>query len=301
MTAIPQTDVRVISNTEVDTFLRCQRKHLYQFLMELVPKTVSRSLNTGIIGHEVLAIYYQAVKDGSSKQDAYLKAMQHLSQYLKDTDIAIVAKVQGLFERYLEVDTIPETCEILAVEQDYYIPMKGTPFAYGMRLDLLVKSHVGRSAGSIKLVDHKFTYDFYSQDDIALGAQIPKYIGTLRYNDIDVDEGSLNQFRTRFEAHLLGNKTNEDLFRRDPSPVTPDRIRNSLMQQIKTAERIMERRGLPPQLQASEAIPVLNKMTCKSCPFVHVCVADLNGEDTSLMLHQDFQKSTYGYNKVAED
>lgn len=295
------SDTRVISNTEVDTFLRCQRKHYYQFLLERVPKSMGRSLTTGIIGHEVLAEYYNGIRMGLPKDEAFIQAMKILTQYIGNTDIAIISKVQILVSRYVEQDTIPDTCEILAVEEDYYIPFENMPFAYGMRLDLMVKSNVGASAGTIRLIDHKFVYDFYSQDDIALGGQIPKYIGTLRYNGLPVHSGAINQFRTRFEAHLVPKKLDTDLFRRDPSPVTPQRIRSALTQQIQTAERIIERRNMTPQLQESEATPVLNKMTCKSCPFTAVCIAEQNGEDVSLMLKQDYVSSTYGYNKVAED
>ncbi len=59
-------DARIISNSEVSDFLTCERKHLFSFGYSKESKHPSDSLTTGILGHEVLAEIYRAIKGGAS-------------------------------------------------------------------------------------------------------------------------------------------------------------------------------------------------------------------------------------------
>ena len=70
-----------ISNSEVSTFLQCERRHFYSFIDNggLEAKTKSMSLNRGIIGHEILAVYFKALQRGSNEKDAQVEAMKRLS------------------------------------------------------------------------------------------------------------------------------------------------------------------------------------------------------------------------------
>lgn len=289
---------RIISNSEVDAFLTCQEKHRFGFLMNKEPKYKSRSLSIGIIGHEIVAEYYRRIMAGESKLNAKQAGMKLLTTHMatadSNQDIDVIAVVQALFNRYVEQDSLADFTEILAVEKDFYLPINET-FWYGMRLDLLVRSLSGRSAGNIFLVDHKFTYDFNSFEDLKLNIQMPKYIGVLRNAGIPVHDGYLNQFRTRFPAHLIAKKTDEDLFLRSACDIKPMRIRNAFKQQIIASERIMERRALPPELQEMESLIIGNRMVCKNCPFTLPCTMHQEGIDITSTMATKYQDRTYGY------
>lgn len=293
---------RIVSNSEVSSWNDCQRKHFFSFILNLEPKRRSRALNIGIIGHEILAHFYKAVMEGKTKQESYQAAMKLLTPYMMEAEsndeIDSIAVLQGLISRYVEIDYLAENTEILAVEKDFYLPVNES-FWYGMRLDLLVRVLSGRSAGNIFLVDHKFTYDFYSFDDLKLNPQTPKYIGVLRNAGIPVEDGYLNQFRTRFPAHLIRGKEDSDLFSMAPTNVKPARIRNAFKQQLIASERIMARRALPFELQEMEAIPVMNRMVCRNCPFKLPCEMMEESVDYKGILEAKYQERTYGYNEEA--
>jgi hypothetical protein len=121
----------------------------------------------------------------------------------------------------------------------------------------------------------------------------------LRYNGVPVADGYLNQFRTRFPAHLIPNKTDEDLFRRDPAGATPERIKNSFKQQIIASERIIERRLMPPELREQEAIPIMNRMVCRNCPFKLPCQMSEDGQPIDSIMQSKFKARSYGYNEEA--
>jgi hypothetical protein len=293
---------RIVSNSEVSSFLDCERKHFFGFILNVEPKRKSRALSIGITGHEVLAAYYTAIKEGGTKKDGYQAGAKVLTQFmiLADTndEIETIAVLQSLFARYVQVDSIAETTEILEVEKDFYLPVNES-FWYGMRLDLLVRALSGRNQNYIYLVDHKFTYDFFSFDDLKLNPQTPKYIGVLRNAGIPVEDGYLNQFRTRFPAHLIKQKPDEDLFQNSPTGVKPERIRNAFKQQLIASERIMDRRSLPIELQEMEALPVMNRMVCRNCPFKAPCEMMEEGIDYRPLIRSNYQARTYGYNEEA--
>ena len=48
----------LISQSEVDAFLSCRRKHYYGYREKLQPKRHGEGLTRGLLGHEVLAAYY---------------------------------------------------------------------------------------------------------------------------------------------------------------------------------------------------------------------------------------------------
>jgi len=290
----------MVSNSEVDTFLTCMKKWFFAFILNKEPIKKSRSLSVGIIMHEILAEFYRGRMHGLDKQQAYQLAMVLLTKHFREaTDFEPLSVVQALFARYIEQETLAETSEILAVEEDFYLPFTDQIW-YAMRLDLLVRSLHGRSSGNVNLVDHKTTYDFYTVDDLALNPQTPKYVGALRFNGVPVEDGYLNQFRTRFPAHLIGKKTDEDLFKLSRTQTTPERIKNSFRQQVIASERIIAMRKLPRELQVQEAIPIMNRMVCRNCPFKLPCQMSEDGVHIGSVMNSQFMDRTYGY-KVLED
>lgn len=295
-------EASLISNSEVDSFLTCERKHLFSFAFARESKRKSRSLSIGIVGHEILATYYKALQEGLGKGDAEKEAMKHLTGIFREDeyDPDSLATVYTLISRYISQDTLASGARILEVETDFYLPINAD-YWYAMRLDLLVEALIGSRKGQVLLVDHKFTYDFYTDDDLQLNPQMPKYVSAVRYSGYPVHEAYINQIRTRFPAHLIEKKTDQDLFNRMPVGITVPRVRSALSHQMKISERIIERRKMPLELQIEEAVPVLNKMICRNCPFKSACVMVEDGLPVEKALGSEYKKRTYGYSKEEID
>ena len=277
---------RNISNSEVSSFTQCERKHYYSFLRKLEPKSTGLALSRGIIGHEALAEYYEALMQGQSVVEAQQAARNVISRYIAtgEGDMSMLADLITLLTRYFGYYD-SEEWEILAVEKAYEVPVNDD-FNFGMRLDLLVRD----SSKRIALVDHKFVYDFYSQDVLDMNAQVPKYLGTLRYNGIKADYAILNQVRYRLKK--AGN-TDEETFKRDTLTPNNHEIRTIMAEQFKVSERIMGRRSLNERAQSTEAVRTMNQMTCKNCSFVPMCKAELMGSDTTLMAQVEYKPNVY--------
>jgi hypothetical protein len=185
------------------------------------------------------------------------------------------------------------------VESDFFLPVNDD-YWYGARIDILVEALRGQQKGRILLIDHKFTYDFYTPAALKLNSQMPKYTGTVRYNGFEVHEAFLNQIRTRFPAHLVGKKSDEDLFNRAPVGITQERVKSGLKHQMIASERIIERSRMPLEMQIDEALPVLNNMVCRNCPFVEPCIRMEEGVSAEKALGDGYVAKTSGFDYIKE-
>ncbi len=291
-----ETDLsRTISNSEVSTYTQCERRHYYGYLKTLEPVNTSTSLSRGIIGHEALAFYYDALKEGADPATAQQRALDCVGRYLHfpNAETTMLTDLMQILARYFSYYPHDEFREIIGVEKVYEIDAE--EFIYGMRLDLLVRD----KAGKIVLVDHKFVYDFYTQNMLDTNAQLPKYIGTLKLNKVPVDYAILNQIRYRLKK---GGNTDDELFKRAPVRPPHSRIHRIMGEQFEVSRRILERRTLDAEQQARVAVRTMNQMTCKNCPFISLCVAELDGQPTDNLLANDYRPNAYAlaYNPEEE-
>jgi hypothetical protein len=281
-------------------------KHFYAHILNIEPVSYSISLSRGIIGHEALAAFYEALQAGQDTDTAaammhsvvdkyFIETFKKPSYSGKDDSLKMLNELKTLLSRYVEFQRDDEW-EILEVETTHVLPMFDS-YGYGMRLDLLVRYTKGPYSGGIAIVDHKFVYDFPGLDTIAINSQIPKYLATVRNETgLVIKHGVLNCIRHRLKK---GAMLDEELFRREVIKPSTKRIRNIMREQMQVSERILERRAMPVEEAKSSAVRVLNQMLCKNCSFLNLCMTDLEGENTDLMLKTEFQHNSYGYNKAA--
>lgn len=277
---------RTISNSEVSSFTQCERKHYYGYLQKLEPRSTGQALSRGIIGHEALAVYYENLLADIPVALAEKAAIDVIMRYLQnsDADKAMLLDLITLLTKYFAYYPANEF-EILAVERAYEVPVNDE-YIFGMRLDLLARDKQGR----IALIDHKFVYDFYGQDVLDMNAQMPKYLGTLRFNGVNAEYAILNQIRYRMKK--AGN-TNEETFKRSELYPNNNEIRTMMKEQFRISERIMERRNMAPVGQSEEAVRTMNQMTCKNCSFVDLCKSELMGGDITLMKQVNYKANAY--------
>lgn len=275
----------VISNSEVTDYLKCKRKFYYAHILKIKPKSYSKSLTRGIIGHEALAAYYERLRETHNYEVSKTAAMQVLSGYLM-SDPEMIQGLMSLISEYSDAHQDLDEFEILEVEKSYRMPL-GDDLDYAMRLDLLVKYHHGPYAGETVLIDHKFVYNFWTEDDLTLNAQIPKYLGTLRVNGYNVNKGIINQLRWR-EV-----KSNPERFRKNIIKPSQKEVYNVLQEQATASQEIILLKSY--DNPEDHVLRTMEKFTCQHCQFLMLCKVDLTGEDSTVMRRADFMPNDYGY------
>jgi PD-(D/E)XK nuclease superfamily len=299
--------MRRISNSEVATWLTCRRQYFYAFDMGIAKKHNPHNLGdkvttlqVGNLGHETLALYYQNLQFGESVEDAIQGARDHLSrEMLKPTGYnrETVVRTTQILERYWSfyAQKDHEKYEILDVEKEYDIPLT-EDFNYVFRFDLLLKE---RGTPKIGLVDHKFKYDFFSDEAISLTGQMPKYIGALRYNKINPSFVFLNQVRAKPPAQSW---TSKDFFKRTPMTPSNAKVMNAVREQVIASQEIVEWRDLPFETKKATALRSMDSFPnpCGKCPYSLICRMEYDGGNATHVIANDFGPNSYNYNRDDE-
>ena len=302
-----------ISHSEVETRLACEMRHYYAFgdnthgeLAGLEPHKYSDSLFRGIHGHTALEVFYKAVKDGSpvdQAADASYQKVFELYMELKDSIVpeqqAILLDLsQRILPRYYE-----ECRHLLVngwvpkyVEHEFRLTFQlpsGLVLDYPFKPDLIITDPVG----NLWVWDHKFVYNFYTEKEIKLMPQIPKYIGALRAaEDLHIKGGYYNMLRWRETKTAVQNKM-------EAVNPTDFRVRKAFRQQARQMEEIanLKAGSLIDWWDRADESRTLNNFVCKICSFKDLCISEINGEDTTMAKQVWFGPNSYGYEETAND
>lgn len=279
---------RIISNSEVTAYNECARRHWYQYNHGLQPRSYGLALTRGIIGHEVLEAYYNMIMAGSSVDDAKHRSLGVLDEFILNFSannlteydkIMMLTQLRQLIEKYIDFyGQDGDDFNILAVEKVYTAPVDDD-IAYGMKLDMLIEITSGVHRGEIVIMDHKFLYNFKSDEELSIDGQLPKYIRTVAGSreGIPVTRGIFNQLRYR----ELKNPDPEAIFRRTWVKPTRQAKEQIWQEQVDASIEIVHN-PRPPRR-------TLSPLVCKNCYFLQICRADLNGEPTETIKKVDYK------------
>ena len=290
------SEPRFISNSEVFAWNKCKRYYYYSFDLNLTPIRPANALARGIVGHSALEQYYKWLQeypddfDGARQYGFKVLAMAMDKASMFDENMLI--ELRNILGHYFDFAK-SDGWKILAVERrfDWQIT---DDIAYALRLDLAIRDP--KWGGEVVLVDHKFVYNFWSQDDIDLNPQLPKYMGGIIANGLKVNRVMVNQIRYRvrqsrpYEHH--------EMFKRDYDKPNESTIRNLMREQIVISREIQEWRQLPIEDRNRRAVGVRNNMICKNCSFKDLCITDLKGGYSEGVIDAEYRQNEYGYNDV---
>lgn len=293
-----------VSHSRVESFLSCQRKEYYSYGMKIEPVKASTGQGLGTLGHEMLQVLYGTVLEAGStaaKQKAaypgaVIKMWEAVDKVYKEgyEDPPKRAGLRQILENYLEQEPfIDRTWSedkrpwvILAVEKEFNFryddsPGEGEAGQYPFVIDVIARDPNKK----IVVVDHKFTYDFYSTDDVELKPQIVKYIGALRSLGFKVHYGMYNLLRTR-EAPKTKARPVEEWTKTIPVRASLTRVQRTMTEQILIANTVKSLDLLDEEERDLMAVrSAAGSDTCiRMCSFRDLCIEQLRGGNTQLLL-----------------
>jgi CRISPR/Cas system-associated exonuclease Cas4 (RecB family) len=286
--------MRKISNSEVSTWLHCKRKYFYEYVLDLEPRVQSGPLTKGNIIHELLEQYYLEKMDDSPEDMCKAAIQTHINKLAiqPGVDILELAKIRDLVlaytQHYMESDA--ERYEVIAVETKFAVPMIDDVFALAGTIDAIF---LDKEDGTHVAVDHKSSYNFWTDDQAQISGQFVKYVYALRARGFNVKRFMVNQLRTR------DLKPGNELFRRAWVRPSDNRIKAVIAQHVTVGSEIMEFRQNPVK---ETATPIYDKYGCSNCPFLFLCDSDTEGAPVDYLIQAEFQKKqSYGYNREAPE
>lgn len=277
----------IVSNTQITAKNTCDRQHGYMYDEELEPVNYPLHIKRGIAGHKVLETYYRARQQGLDHNSAVQEAMATLIGIIgqadpEDTENALMlGHLSWLLIEYFKFYE-NDPFKVLAVETTYSAELNGD-LQFGIILDCVLEMTTGAFRGYVNIVDHKFVNNFLTPDDLRLNAQQPKYTKVARLNDLPIKDAIFNQIRYR----KMKSPSPTDLFRRSPLLSNEVAIDTVWKEARETAVEIYEQ---------NMGIASINHRrrqsysSCKYCFFKDLCMAELNGQDTTIMRKAQYQK-----------
>lgn len=280
-------NMRLISNSEVTSFTKCQRNYYFEYVLDLEPKVASDPVTKGILVHSALEFYYVAKSEGASEGEAREAAQTPLLRAMTDDvlDVPTVGELStlltGYFNSYPNDD---KDYEVISVEGKFALQLSDD-FGLPGTLDLIWRD---RSDNRYIVIDHKTSYNFFTEEQLATLGQVPKYIQILRSMGLDVKYAILNQLRTR------NLKPGNELYRRSVINPSKSRIAAVIQQHKAISEQIIKFRETA---TLDSSIPSLNRTACSNCPFFSLCDSSLEGAPLKYTIQQEFKtRTSYGYN-----
>ena len=289
-----------VSYSETQSYLSCKRKHFYGYTRSLQKQTQSAGLYLGSAGHQILEAFYQTILDAGDTRRAQ-KAAYH--QGLVSAQNKLIEILEGgfvgpdnresleviLFERYFPNEPFVQNgwlVQAIEYETSITVDVDGELVSTPIKPDMIVVDPAGKTV----VVDHKFLYDFYTSEDIVTMPQIPLYMAGLRAKGFRVDYGMFSMLRTRI---IKGTKaapgaTAEQSYRTLDVMANATRVERTYLDQVTTTLDILAIKKLSLEEADMKAARIGQQKTCQFCDFKDLCVSELTGGNTNLLL-----KSTY--------
>jgi hypothetical protein len=273
-----------VSQSEVDTFLKCDRAHYYGYGLKVQLRTQSDPLTRGTIGHQALEIYFCVLMEGFSVEDAKTAVTNFMvKQFTEHPEHSVLLnEIIQTLSYFYQADPFAGW-KVIAVEQEYVLPIT-TELSFPFIVDLVIQDLYGY----IWIIDHKWVFDFISDDDAALMPQLVKYMGAMRALGYRVDKIGFNQLRHRNQKVM-----NTDTKHRITEVIyTETGMKQMFVEQQITADKIQQIKKMPLAEWSAKAMRSAGKYTCKNCFWRTLCIAELNDQSPQLVLDSEYMAKT---------
>jgi len=174
------------SHTMIETVKRCPKKAEFRYVKGYTPRVKGVNLERGTWVHELLASYYEHVKEHGWENGKAAIESRH-KELLKDTWEPLFDEEKEEFGldfpdeclaislRYVdkwEVQDRSQIARILFVEQMIPVDLPELPAPFQFKCDLIYLNRLGMAV----IVDHKVVGDVPDEEDRMLDSQGPRYV-----------------------------------------------------------------------------------------------------------------------------
>lgn len=287
-----------VSTSEVSTFLTCKQRWMYAHhpSYNLEPRTLGIALTRGIVGHKALELYYEMIAHNESHEDAveaikvYLKSqvMQELA-FGDDAKVKMLGELNEILLNYLQESRwIIERYDILGVEQLVTAPLPGAEHIdFAGRIDLVLGEKGRRTIREAIPYDHKFCYNFWSDNSLRMNPQLSNYSWVLAQMGYVSNKGIMNMIRHRTDAI--------EKIKQEAVSVRPTVQGVFIQNHTEAALTIVELKSKPRVSIADGVTRSASKFNCEYCPFNELCYTESQGGNSENVIAAHYRPNSYGY------
>lgn len=296
----------IVSNSDIETFQKCERMYYYARVMRLRPRELSVWLKRGTFGHTCMETGFEVILKGGTAQEASeVIAAGPLQQLLEsgDPDAPEMMKVYRHvitfidFSQRDDVHWRPVALEDTGmwnlssnVEHTKIEGEEVDDLVFAYTPDLIIEFTHGLYKGQHAVLDYKFIGQYMSEVAINMAQQIPKYIiyRNKTHTDFKIRRGAFVQLNTRADATATGHK----LFLIKWVEPNKHRLERIEFENERWVERVVAARTNAPE----DFLRTVNKDVCDKCFFGRdLCPAEFDGKPIEKILEREYVRNEYGY------
>lgn len=279
----------IISNSDIQSFQKCEKRFYFERLLELRPREYPPAMEVGTFGHKMMEAGFEVILAGGTYEEACHAAGQLLMGELKNPERMKVYKHVVAFIAYF----LDQPWRVVAIEEKGNSPISDE-IEFGFTPDLIIEFTRGPLKGQLAILDYKFTGQYWTDREINMAQQIPKYMVYKNLRDgTNIRRGAVVMLNTRAADSAKG----QQLFL--VKWINPSQQR---LQEIQRENEILLNRVKPyyelgPE-DSDKFMRTVDIKQCKMCFFADdLCPADFDGKDTSRIIKHNYIINDYGYNK----
>lgn len=297
----------IVSNSDIETFQKCERMFYYSRVLRLRPRELSVWLKRGLFGHECMETGFQVIIDGGTPEDASQVIGEGPLQTLLESGDRDAAEMMKVFRHVVSFISFTQSEEVfwkpVALEDrgmwnlDAGNPTtkeRATEFpndlVFGYTPDLVIEFTKGLYKGQQAVLDYKFIGQYMSEVAINMAQQIPKYIiyRNKTHTEQKIRRGAFVQLNTRATPTDKGHK----LFL--IKWVEPSKHRLERIEQEN--ERMVRRVADAYSWDGDMFTRTANKDVCDRCFFGRdLCPAEFDGKPIQKIIEREYKHNDYGY------
>jgi hypothetical protein len=273
-----------VSHSQMNDFQKCQRRFYYAHILKLQPLELPVAITKGIGGHAIMEGMFEALKAGLSYEDAVMQVTDSVVLDMTQTNqpgLDVYRHVLAFVSWFQRQDLEP-----VEIEEKFEVEFYGFTFAYTP--DLIYRYKSGPRRGQLGMFDFKFTGQYWTQKELDLYQQVPKYIEMYnKTHDVKISVGAVVQLNTRASNKATG----DDLFRISYL----DLNKNKMAVIVKQTERLgLEIADAKTNWEPDEFVRVGDPYGCKMCWFGDdICAQDLSGINSKKTQEMFYQHNDY--------
>lgn len=298
----------IISNSNIETFQKCQRMYYYAVVQGLRPRVLPDFLKRGSFGHDCMETGFEVIMNGGTVEDASQVIAEGPLQNLMNSGDPDTAAMMKVYRHVITFITWTQTDEVgwrpvaledvgmwdistkQATDKETTIANPDN-YVFAYTPDLIIEFTKGLYKGQHAVLDYKFIGQYMTDVAINMAQQIPKYIiyRNKTHTDFKIRRGAFVQLNTRATPDDTGHK----LFL--VKWIEPNKHRLSRIEHENEAwvRMVADARE---NWTSEDYLRTVNKDVCNRCFFAKdLCPAEFDGKAVDKVMEREYVKNEYGY------
>lgn len=276
-----------ISNSQIQTFQKCNKRFYFEHILKLKPKSYPEAMEKGLFGHEMMEAFFKRMMEGGSYEECVEAISPLLTEKVMFTDKVSVYRHVLAFGAWV----FSQPWRPVQVEESCLVPVDSElidELEFAFTIDIIFEWTMGPKKGRKFALDFKFTGQYWSERELAVAQQLPKYmIYTNKMGVHKISNIGLVMLNTRAAAGASGTGLFQLKWLQAPKIKleTIERENARLMDAVAFAKINWE---------PEDYLRTVDTFQCKMCIFADdLCPADLEGRETRRYIERNYELNTY--------